>query len=109
MKDSSLLEPKAVETEKVLNGLIRACEIIYSLQPDHLSRYGPSTFCASRTGRFQARSSRAEPSAVWTKTIRREPGHLDDSVRTVESALSCVVSKLEETPAPSTGLLRLSA
>jgi len=40
--DSSLLEPKVVETEKVLNGLIVLCEIIYSLQPEHLSSYNGS-------------------------------------------------------------------
>ena len=32
-EDSSLLEPKVVETEKVLNGLIRALRDDYSLQP----------------------------------------------------------------------------
>ena len=37
--DSSLLESKVVETEKVLNGLIRALRDHFSLQPEHLSRY----------------------------------------------------------------------
>jgi four helix bundle protein len=32
-EDSSLLEPRVVETEKVLNGLIRALRDDYSLQP----------------------------------------------------------------------------
>ncbi len=32
-EDSSLLEPKVVETEKVLNGLIRALRVLYSLRP----------------------------------------------------------------------------
>jgi hypothetical protein len=31
-EDSLLIEPKVVETEKVLNGLMR-CEMFYSLQP----------------------------------------------------------------------------
>ena len=39
-QDSSLLEPKVVETEKGLNGLIRALEIIYSIEPEYLSGYG---------------------------------------------------------------------
>jgi hypothetical protein len=39
-EDSSLLEPKVVETERILNGLIRALEIIYSLQPEYLNGYG---------------------------------------------------------------------
>jgi len=37
-EDSSLIEPKVVETEKVLNGLIRAL-IDFRLQPKHLSSY----------------------------------------------------------------------
>jgi hypothetical protein len=32
-EDSSLIEPKVVETEKVLNGLGVLCEMFYSLQP----------------------------------------------------------------------------
>ena len=33
-EDSSLLEPKVVETQKVLNGLIRALRDNFSLQPE---------------------------------------------------------------------------
>jgi four helix bundle protein len=43
-EDSSLIEPKVVETEKVLNGLIRALRDVlqasaFSLQPKHLRSY----------------------------------------------------------------------
>ena len=43
------VEPKVVETEKVLNGLIRALRdnlepSVFSLQPTHLSSYQPRTW-----------------------------------------------------------------
>ena len=48
-EDSSRLEPKVVETDKVLNGLVRSmpCEIMYSLQPEYLSRYACLTLSLS--------------------------------------------------------------
>jgi hypothetical protein len=50
-----LLEPKVVETEKVLNGLIRALRdyllpSAFSLQPEHLSSYGSDAISIDEAG-----------------------------------------------------------